>query len=116
MQLSIRIDDDCCLVSLDGELDAASSILVDQALDTVRLREQKFVLVNFTLLTYISAAGIGAFIYHIKKMRDCGKFIVFHSMKPSIHHIFVVTGLEELIPIVSCEDEAQLLCRQKACN
>jgi anti-anti-sigma factor len=116
MQLSIRLNDDSCFVLLDGELDAASSILVDQALDTVLQREQRYVLVNFTLLTYISAAGIGVFICHVKKMKEQGKFMVFYSMRPSIYHIFAVTGLHDMIPIVGCQEEAQLLCQQKACN
>jgi anti-sigma B factor antagonist len=116
MQLSARIDNDSCFILLDGELDASSSILVDQALEAICTREQKFILVDFTLLSYISAAGIGAFLYHIKKLHDCGKLVVFYSLRPSIHHIFAVTGLEEVIPIVNCQQEAQLLCRQKTCN
>ncbi|MDO1447727.1 STAS domain-containing protein [Rhodocytophaga aerolata] len=116
MQLSTRIDTDSCFISLEGDLDASSSILVDKLLEDILKREQKFILVNFTLLTYISAAGIGAFIYHIRRMREQDKSIVFYSMSPSIRNIFAVTGLEEVIPIASSEEDARLLCRQKTCN
>ena len=116
MQLSTRLDTDSCVISLDGDLDASSSILVDKTLEDMLQRDKKFILVNFTLLTYISAAGIGAFIYHIKKLKEQDKIIVLYSMRPSIRNIFEVTGLEEIIPIVDSEEEAQLLCRQKTCN
>jgi anti-sigma B factor antagonist len=116
MQLSTRIDTDSCIISLEGDLDASSSILVDKLLEDILNRDQKFILVNFTLLTYISAAGIGAFIYHIRRMKEQDKIIVFYSMSPSIRNIFSVTGLEEVIPIASNEEHAQLLCRQKTCN
>lgn len=116
MQLSTSIDMDSCVISLEGDLDASSSILIDKILEDILQRDQKFILVNFTLLTYISAAGIGAFIYHIKKLREQDKTIILYNMNPSIRNIFEITGLEEIIPIVNNKDEAQLLCRQKACN
>jgi anti-sigma B factor antagonist len=116
MQLSTRIDIDSCVISLEGDLDASSSILVDKILEDVLKRDQRFILVNFTLLTYISAAGIGAFIYHIRRVREQEKSIVLYNLSPSIRNIFEVTGLEELIPIANSEEQAQLLCRQKTCN
>jgi anti-sigma B factor antagonist len=116
MQLSTRIDQEACVILLDGELDASSSILIDKALEAVMHREQKFILVNFARLTYISAAGIGAFIYHIKQMADENKIFVFYNMNISVRNIFLVTGLDEVISIVDNEEEAQLWCRQKACN
>jgi anti-sigma B factor antagonist len=116
MQLSTRIDHESCIILLDGELDASSSILVDKALEAVMTREQKYILVNFDRLSYISAAGIGAFICYIKKIRDHEKELVFYNMNPSIRNIFYVTGLEEIIAMVADEGEAQLWCRQKACN
>lgn len=116
MQLSIRLDFDSCFISLEGELDASSSILIDKMLEDILLRDQKYILVNFSLLTYISAAGIGAFIYHIRKLKEQDKVIVLFNMKPSIRNIFEIIGLEEVIPIVGSEEEAHLLCRQKTCN
>lgn len=116
MQISTRLDSDSCVISLEGELDASSSILIDKMLEDVLLRDQKFILVNFALLRYISAAGIGAFIYHIRKLKERDKVIVLYRMTPGIRNIFEITGLEEVIPIVDNEEEAQLLCRQKACN
>jgi anti-anti-sigma factor len=116
MQLSTLIDHDSCIILLDGQLDASSSILVDKTLEAVIKREQRYILVNFDRLSYISAAGIGAFIYYIKKMREHEKDLVFYNMNPSIRNIFYVTGLQEVIPMVADEEQAQLWCRQKACN
>jgi anti-sigma B factor antagonist len=116
MQLYTRMDQESCVISLDGELDAASSIVVDKALETVMQREQKYILVNFTLLTYISAAGIGAFIYHQKRIKDRKKVLVCYNMSASIHNIFTLTGLHEIIPIVDSEEEAHMWCQQKTCQ
>ncbi len=116
MELSTRIDSEACIILLDGDLDAASSILVDKALEAVLQRDQNYILVNFNSLNYISAAGIGVFIAHIKRIKDQRKVIVLYNMSLQVRNVFSLTGLDEIIPIVSNEEEAQGLCKQRACN
>jgi anti-sigma B factor antagonist len=116
MELAIHMDDDSCIIYLDGDLDASSSIQVDQAMERVIESNVKNILVNFRELDYISAAGIGVFISHINNMHEKDITLVLFDMSEKIKNIFTVTGLDEIIPIVPSAADARLFCRQKTCN
>jgi anti-sigma B factor antagonist len=116
MELAIHIDHDDCTIILDGDLDASSSIQVDQAIEHVMHANVKNILINFHELDYISAAGLGVFISHINSMHEKDITLVLFDMSEKIKNIFTVTGLDKIIPIVSSAEDAHLLCKQKTCN
>jgi anti-sigma B factor antagonist len=116
MELVTHTEQDICLILLNGELDASSSILVDKALQAAMEKKMKHILVNFSLLNYISAAGIGVFISHLHSIQTKEITLVLFDMNSKVRNIFTVTGLDELIPIVDSIDEAQMLCTQKTCK
>ena len=116
MELVTHIEQDICIILLNGDLDASSSILVDKALQAAMEKEMKHILVNFSLLNYISAAGIGVFISHLHTIQTKEITLVLFDMNLKVRNIFNVTGLDELIPIVDSLNQAQLLCTQKACK
>ncbi len=116
MELVTHIEQDICIILLNGDLDASSSILVDKALQAAMEKKMKYILVNFSLLNYISAAGIGVFISHLHTMQTKEISLVLFDMNLKVRNIFNVTGLDELIPIVDSLDQAQLLCTQKTCK
>jgi anti-sigma B factor antagonist len=116
MELVTDIEQDICLILLNGELDASSSILVDKALQAAMEKKMKHILVNFSLLNYISAAGIGVFISHLHAIQTKEITLVLFDMNSKVRNIFTVTGLDELIPIVASIDEAHMLCTQKTCK
>lgn len=93
-------------LSLDGELDASSSVLLDSELTKPEtLRFQK-VLIDCKRLNYISSAGLGVFISHLQQFQDAGVKLVFFNMQEKVHNVFEILGLDALMTIVPSEAEA----------
>lgn len=116
MELVTHIEQDISVVILNGELDASSTILVDKALHALSEKRPRYILIDFAMLDYISAAGIGVFITHLHTMNKRNTKLVLFNMKPKIRNIFAVTGMDEFIAIVSTEKQARQMCVQRTCK
>lgn len=107
MEISTHKTGDTCIVTVAGELDASSAIQMDTALQSVIEQGCKKILVNFQSLTYISSAGIGVFT---SKLEDCQRNhikLVLFGMNHDIFNVFKILGLDQLLTIVSTEEEAK---------
>jgi anti-sigma B factor antagonist len=116
MELVTHIEQNKCIILLHGDLDASSSILVDKALQAALDKNMKHILVDFAMLNYISAAGIGVFITHLHSLQQTEITLVLYNMQLKIRDIFNVTGMNEFITIVDTKEEACQWCAQKTCN
>lgn len=113
MELVTYVKHDNYIIALNGDLDASSSILVDQAIEKAMTKSYSNILINFRLLNYISAAGLGVFISHIRPMQEQNRMMVLFGMENKIRNVFQLTGLDDMIPIVATEEEACSFCKQR---
>ncbi len=93
-------------LSLDGELDASSSVLLDTELAKPETLQFQKVLIDCQKLNYISSAGLGVFISHLQQFQDAGVKLVFFNMQDKVHNVFEILGLDALMTIVPSEAEA----------
>jgi anti-sigma B factor antagonist len=92
-----------------GELDANSSIHIDEKIgDLIHEKKVNF-LINCSELTYISSAGLGVFISYLDEIKEQGGRIVFSDMKENIRDVFDLLGLSEIVTIVNTSDDADKL-------
>lgn len=106
MKITQQASSDTVTIALDGELDASSSSLLDESLGNPNLAKYSKVLIDCSNLKYISSAGLGVFISHIKRLQDANIKLVFFNMKDKIFNVFEVLGLDALLTIVPTEVEA----------
>lgn len=106
MKITQQATSDTVTIALDGELDASSSSLLNESLGNADLAKYSKVLIDCSNLKYISSAGLGVFISHIKRLQDANIKLVFFNMKDKIFNVFEVLGLDALLTIVPTEDEA----------
>lgn len=93
------------IVSLDGILNADTSIEFDEVLQNLSESKQPFVLMEVANLTYLSSAGIGCFIGVIKKIRSRGGDIRFSSMGPKVKRVFDLLDMSDFFKYYDSRDE-----------
>ncbi|MBX0291104.1 STAS domain-containing protein [Hymenobacter sp. HSC-4F20] len=106
MKITQQATDNTLTLSLDGELDASSSVVLDTELSKAEILNNQKVLIDCRQLNYISSAGLGVFISHLQRFQDAGVKLVFFNMQEKVHNVFEILGLDSLMTIVPSEAEA----------
>lgn len=106
MKITQLSSDNTLTISLDGELDASSSVLLDNELTKPEILEYTKVLIDCQHLNYISSAGLGVFISHLQRFQDANVKLVFFNMQEKVHNVFEILGLDSLLTIVPSQAEA----------
>lgn len=90
---------------ITGEVDASSSIHLDEALAEA-LSSYKNIIVNLSGLEYISSAGLGVFMSVIQKVEADEVGFVLFGLSSKVFDVFEILGLNELINIRADKKEA----------
>jgi anti-sigma B factor antagonist len=102
---SIHQDDICTLVVI-GEVDASSSIHLDQSISDASRKCAKL-LVDCSQLEYISSAGLGVFMSYINDLEEKNIQMVIFGMSEKVKHVFQILGLDQLLKIAETAEEAK---------
>ncbi len=99
-------------LSIKGDLDASSAITMDDVIKKAYTDNQYKILVNCSLLDYISSAGLGVFISYLEDFERKDGFFVFCGMNENVYSVFELLGLHNIFNIVNSEKEAQKILKQ----
>jgi anti-sigma B factor antagonist len=91
---------------INGEVDAASSIELDETLSALIAQKPSRIIVNCSELTYISSAGLGVFMSHIQDLKNLGIRMVLFGMDEKVRNVFSILGLDQLIDISASKEQA----------
>ncbi len=106
MTISLNKEETLCVISIEGEIDASSSIELDTAIaDSLKKGERK-ILVDCSHLKYISSAGLGVFMSYLEDFEKQGIKIALYNMNDKVKSVFEILGLVDLISIVPTKEEA----------
>ncbi|MBF9253317.1 STAS domain-containing protein [Pontibacter sp. 172403-2] len=106
MKITNEPKDTTIIITLDGELDASSSVLLDEELSDPEIMKYSKILVDCKNLHYISSAGLGVFISHLQRFEDAQIKLIFFNMQEKVRNVFEILGLDLLMTIVSNYEEA----------
>lgn len=104
--------DEYYLITIDGEVDASSSIHLDKAMKEAVNSGLKKILVNCENLHYISSAGLGVFISYIQDMEAKQIRLVLFNMSQKVYKVFEILGLHRLLKITDTEEEAKVITNE----
>jgi anti-sigma B factor antagonist len=107
VDVSVKYLKNYCLIKVDGEVDASSSIHLDEAMQKAVDADCPHVLVDCFNLNYISSAGLGVFMSYIQEFEVKEKKLVLFNMSQKVHKVFEILGLHQLLTIVETEEEAK---------
>ncbi len=101
MLQSVR-EGDRLLVRLSGELDHYCAQSVRRDLDTL-LRDSgvRFLILDFSALTFMDSSGIGVILGRYRILRDRGGQLGVMNMNPHIARIFHMSGMDRVIALVN---------------
>lgn len=112
MKITHEIKENTIIMTLDGELDASSSVLLDEELSDPEIMEYSKILVDCQNLHYISSAGLGVFISHLQRFEDAHIKLIFYNMQDKVRNVFEILGLDLLMTIVSDYEEARSIANE----
>ena len=89
-------DGEICIINVIGEVDASSSIHLDQSINEAIKKYEK-ILVNCQELEYISSAGLGVFMSYINDIEERQIKMVLFGLSEKVKHVFQILGLDQII-------------------
>jgi anti-sigma B factor antagonist len=108
INITTQIEGEYHIVSVVGDVDASSSIHLDEALTELAKDDLvKFILVDGTQLNYISSAGLGVFMSYIDDFKTKNIKMVIYGLSQKVLNVFQILGLDQLMTIVADKKEAK---------
>lgn len=90
---------------VSGEVDAASSIHLDEYLTDSISSGVDIIIVECSNLNYISSAGLGVFMSHLQDLKEKNVKMVIVGLRPKVKNVFSILGLDQLIEIKETKEE-----------
>ncbi|KAA5548293.1 STAS domain-containing protein [Adhaeribacter rhizoryzae] len=90
---------DSFVISIEGDIDATTSILVDNEISKIYDLPLKNLWIDCCQVKYISSAGVGVFISHLQKLKKHKINMTLYGLKPKLKSIFKVLGLEHYLSL-----------------
>jgi len=94
-------------VRVDGVIDTTTAGELEQVVDSLLKRERYRVVVDLAGVDYISSAGWGIFISHIKEVRDNDGDIKLANMVPNVYEIYELLEFDKVLKAYSSIDAAR---------
>lgn len=85
-------------ICLCGELDACSSLILDEAISKAIRQHPSEIVVDCQALYYISSAGLGVFISYFQTLTAENISLILHNLTPVIKSTFDCTGVFSFVP------------------
>lgn len=95
------------LITIIGEVDASSSIELDNAISEAIASGKKKFLVDCSSLDYISSAGLGVFMSHIEEFKKHDIDLILFGLNEKVANVFEILGLDQLLRIEESKEEAK---------
>ena len=112
VDVSIRYEEQDCLIAIEGDVDASSSIHLDEALQQAFQSAATKILVDCQGLHYISSAGLGVFMSYIQELDITDKKMALFNMSEKVYKVFEILGLHQLLTIVDSQEKAKLVTNE----
>ena len=108
VEIKNSLENDVFTIYVIGEVDASSSIHLDESINEATSKYKK-IIVNCEQLEYISSAGLGVFMSYINDLEEKGIKLVIFGLSEKVLHVFQILGLDQLLKITSSEEEAKVI-------
>ncbi len=107
MRITSVKENEFYIVAIEGDLDASSSIQLDQAIEEAVGNGENKIIVDCSQLEYISSAGLGVFMSYIQDFQSNNISLVLCHLSEKVRNVFQILGLDELLKIVHTKEEAK---------
>jgi anti-sigma B factor antagonist len=112
IDISNEIENDYYVIKINGDVDASSSIFLDEAIEEAVNEGQKKIMVDCENLHYISSAGLGVFMSRIQEFELNNISLVIFGLNDKVKNVFQILGLDQLIQIAESRSQAKELINE----
>lgn len=106
IDIKYTVEDDLQLIKVIGEVDASSSIHLDNAMREA-INQDPDIIVDLSELAYISSAGLGVFMSYLQELEAKEQKFVICGLNDKVLEVFQILGLDQLLIIKDNEEEAR---------
>ncbi len=104
--VSVSLDREPAIVSIQGELDLSNSDAVRSRLDDVALSSRQVIL-DLEGLEFIDSTGLSTIVRLGKQLKERGGQLALVVTKPSIRKLFSITALDKRFPLFENTQEVR---------
>jgi anti-sigma B factor antagonist len=106
VQIDITVENEISSLLINGDVDASSSIQLDDALKKTIADGAVKIIIGCENLNYISSAGLGVFMSYIEDIKTKGIRMALYGLNDKVMNVFEILGLDQLLNIVSTKKDA----------
>ena len=106
VQIDIIVENEISSLLINGDVDASSSIQLDDALKKTIDDGAVKIIIGCENLNYISSAGLGVFMSYIEDIKTKGIRMALYGLNDKVMNVFEILGLDQLLNIVSTKKDA----------
>jgi anti-sigma B factor antagonist len=107
VQIDTIKENDVTILNINGDVDASSSIQLDESLGAIVSNGDPKILIDCGGLNYISSAGLGVFMSYIEDVNSKNIKMALFGLNDKVMNVFEILGLDQLLTIVKTKKEAQ---------
>ncbi|HUV30217.1 MAG TPA: STAS domain-containing protein [Acidobacteriota bacterium] len=97
---------DVSAVRVDGVIDTLTASELEEVIDSLLKRSRYKIVIDLAGVDYISSAGWGIFISHIRDVRANGGDIILADMNPDVYEIFELLEFDNVLKVFGSTDAA----------
>lgn len=86
-------------VRIDGVIDTLTASELEEVMDSLLRRKRYKIVVDLAGVDYISSAGWGILISHIKDVRDQAGDVKLANMLPDVYEIFELLEFDKILQV-----------------
>ena len=94
-------------VRVDGVIDTTTASELEEVIDSLLKRERYSMVLDLAGVDYISSAGWGIFISHIRDIRANGGDIKLANMVSNVYEIYELLEVDKVLRVYRSVDEAR---------
>ena len=113
VEIEIKIEGNIALIIIDGDIDASSSIQLDESLNKQLENKELNVAIDCSNLNYISSAGLGVFMSYIEEFNSSNQKFALFGLSEKVHNVFEMLGLDQLMNITTTKSEALVFLNEE---
>jgi anti-sigma B factor antagonist len=105
LRIEMRHEADRAILSLSGELDMASAVILQRALAEEELQRQATVVLDLQQLEFIDSTGLRSILAALEECRERGQEFAITPGSQQVQRLLRITGVAEHLPTIAAAGE-----------
>jgi len=110
LQVNLRLEEKLAVADLSGDVTSLAEKKLIAAYEKVGGQKMKWLIFNFTNVSYINSAGMSVMITLLTRAQNQSVSLCAFGLSPHFQKIFDMVGLLKYIPHFANEAEARASC------